>query len=39
MSYRDSLYMGQNYTHVRVVYAMIVVNFVQSILLGLILLN
>ena len=33
------LYQGQDYTHVRVVYAMIVVNFVQSVLLGLILLN
>jgi hypothetical protein len=33
------LYQGQDYTHVRVAYALIVVNLVQTVLLGLILLN
>ena len=33
------LYPNQDYTHVKVVYAMIAVNLVQTILLGLILLN
>jgi len=33
------LYMGNDYTHIRVAYALIVVNLVQTILLGLILLN
>jgi hypothetical protein len=37
--YQRALYLGENYTHIRVVYAMMAVNLVQTILLGLILLN
>jgi hypothetical protein len=37
MSYRA--FVGNDYTHVRVAYGLIAVNLVQTILLGLILLN
>ena len=35
----DRLFKGSDYTHVRVAYGLILVNLVQTILLGLILLN
>ena len=37
--HQRALYLGENYTHIRVVYAMMAINVVQTVLLGLILLN